>query len=192
MNLFKRIRTALGAETPRDGMASNYPPAALDDATSFRASPQKVFLKDQGVFAYRLEFVAFETDAARIVGALASEFNWPNRALFQEGQARRGDKSAHFSIRSEFGGAVVVMVTNSAALIEKIDALAIAPPPPWIAFPDVDPSTLGALQGSMAYWWDWLFSPFWSTLDVVQQTSYLSRFPPPHEDWLDFLSTRGK
>lgn len=190
MSLLKRIRAAFGAQTPRDGMIDSYPPTDFEEATGLRAYPPKVLLKDQGVFAYRLEFAAFEADAARFVDALASTFNWPNRALFQNGQARRGDRSAHFSIRFEFHGAVVVTVTNSAAFIEKIDALNIEPPPPWIAFPDVDPSTLGALQGSMEYWWDWLFSPFWSALDEGQRASCLSRFPPPSEDWLEFLSAR--
>ncbi|QJE02081.1 hypothetical protein HH212_20355 [Massilia forsythiae] len=190
MDFFKRIAAAFGAGATRDNMAGSYPPAALDELSNFRPYPPKVFLKGQGVFAYRLEFGALEADAAGVVGALASEFGWPNPALLQEGHARRGDKSVHFSIRSEFGGVVVVIVTNCAALINKIDALNIVPPPPWLAFPDADPSSLGSLQGAMEYWWDWLFSPFWSELDARGRVAYLSRFAA-HDDWLEFLSSRA-
>jgi hypothetical protein len=192
MNFFKRIAAALGTGAPQDDMASRYPSAALATTSSFSAYPPKVFLKEKGIFAYRLEFATFEADAIRVVQALGSEFILTDQATFQEGQSRHGDKSVHFSVRPEFNGAVVVGITNSIVLIEKIDNLHIEPPPPWFAFPDVDPSTLGALQGSMAYWWDWLFSPFWSALDGNQRVNYLSRFPPPHEDWLDFLLTRGE
>jgi hypothetical protein len=109
--------------------------------------------------------------------------------LREQGQSRHGDKSVHFSIRPEFNGAVVVVVTNSTVLIEKIDNLHLEPPPPWFAFPNVDPSTLGDLQGSMEYWWDWLFGPFWNALDDTGRANYLSRFPPD-EDWAEFLSSR--
>jgi len=156
----------------------------------FRDYPPKVFLKDRGVFAYRLEFATLEKDAELVIGALAAQFNWPIHEPFQEGKARQGEKAAHFSIRREFGGAVVVMVTNSIELIEKIDALQLEPPPPWIAFPDADPSAMGSLQGSMEYWWDWLFSPFWNAQDAKERESYLERYLA-NEDWVDFLSARS-
>jgi hypothetical protein len=189
MNFFKRIAAALGAGAPQDDMASRYPAAALDTTSNFTAYPPKVFLKEKGVLVYRLEFATFEADAIRVVQALSSEFNLTDPATFQEGQSRQGDKSVHFSTRSAFNGAVVVVVTNSTVLIEKIDNLHLEPPPPWFAFPNVDPSTLGDLQGSMEYWWDWLFAPFWNALDDTDRAHYLSRFPPD-EDWAEFLSSR--
>lgn len=189
MNFFKRTASALGV--PQDDMTSNYPAAHLDGMHEFRDYPPKVFLKDRGVFAYRLEFATFERDAELVIGALASQFDSPIKQPFQEGKARQGDKSVHFSIRREFGGAIIVIVTNCTELIEKIDALHIEPPPPWIAFPDADPSALGSLQGSMEYWWDWLFSPFWNALNADEQESYLKRYPT-NQDWADFLAAHSR
>jgi len=189
MNFFRRIAAALDTGTPQDDMASRYPSAALETTSKFSVYPPKVFLKEKGVFAYRLEFATFESYAIRVVQALSSEFILTDPKTFQEGQSRHGDKSVHFSTRSEFNGAVVVVVTNSIVLIEKIDNLHLEPPPPWFAFPNVDPSTLGDLQGSMEYWWDWLFAPFWNALNGTGRAHYLSRFPPD-DGWADFLSSR--
>ena len=189
MNFLRRIAAASDTGTPQDDMASRYPAAALEATSNFTAYPPKVFLKEKGIFAYRLEFATFEADALRVIKASGSEFSFTNQATFQEGQSRHGDKSAHFSVRPEFNGAVVVVVTNSTVLIEKIDNLHLEPPPPWFAFPNVDPSTLGDLQGSMEYWWDWLFAPFWNVLDDTGRANYLSRFPPD-DDWAEFLSSR--
>lgn len=191
MNLFKRIAAALSGATPQDDMANCYPAAALDETHEFQVYPPKILLKDQGVFAYRLEFATFKADASRVLGALASQFECPDQALFQEGRVQNGGKSVHFSIRQEFGGAVIVLVTNSIELIKKIDALDIEPPPPWVAFPDIDPSILGSLQGAMEYWWDWLFSPFWSGLSANERMDYLTRHSAD-EDWADFLSMRER
>jgi hypothetical protein len=191
MNLFKRIASALSGASPQEDLTSSYPSAAFDGAHEFRAYPAKSLLKDQGVFAYRLEFATFEADANLVMNALTSQFDWPLHEPFQEGKARQGNKSTHFSIRREFGGAVIVMVTNSTELITRIDALDLQPPPPWLVFPHADPLTLGSLQGSMEYWWDWLFSPFWNTLDAEDREIYLKRYSA-NQDWGDFLSAHSR
>lgn len=190
MSFFQRLRQGLGGAKVIDDMAKAYPRHAFNPANGLAAYPSKMRPSDSGVFAYRLEFTVASVDATRVVDAIKSEFDLPSAEAFQEGHARRGENAIHFSIRPEFGGAVVVILTNSIVLLAKIDALKSEPPPPWKVFPDVDPSTLGSLQGSMEYWWDWLFLPFWIASDAQARTRYLKTHPPS-EDWCEFLETHA-
>lgn len=100
-------------------MAHAYPQSALNPAQDFAKYPAKVFWGEKDTFAYRLEFMVSETDAARVVQAVGSEFDLPSHATFQEGPAKQGSLSLHLSSRPEFGGAVVVIVTNSIPLLKK-------------------------------------------------------------------------
>lgn len=175
MGIFKKIAALVGASRPIDELIQAYPASALAPAPPLSAYPPKVFLGDRGVHAYRSEFMVGLDDAPRVLGAIASEFELTSTALFQEGSARRGTTSAHFSLRSDFGGAVVTIVTNSYALLQAIDRLALLPPPPWVVFPEFDPETLGSLQGGFAFWWDWFFLPYWRVADPAERERYLER-----------------
>jgi len=190
MSFFKRRREGLGGAKPIDDLAKAYPHDAFTAVHGLSPYPKKTRISDQGVFAYRLEFMVAIADAALVVDALQSEFDVGNGEVFQEGQARNGEIAVHFSIREEFGGAVVVMLTNSASLLARIDALRLEPPPPWSVFADSDPSTLSSLQGAMEYWWDWLFLPFWAALDDPSRSRYLEKHAV-NEDWLEFLKTHA-
>ncbi len=186
MGLFKKIAALVGASKPIDELVDTYFASALAPTPTLSAYPPKVFLGDRGVHAYRSEFMVGLDDAPRVLGAIASEFELTSTALFQEGSARRGLASAHFSLRSEFGGAVVTIVTNSPRLLQAIDGLALRPPPPWAVFPDFDPESLGSLQGSFAFWWDWLFLPYWRVASSAERRSYLERFEATPA-WREFL-----
>lgn len=190
MNFFKRLRKGLDGAKPIDDLTEAYPQNAFKAVDGLLPYPKKTLLSDRGVFAYRLEFMVAGADAAMVVDALHSKFDLENRAAFQEGQARSGETAVHFSIKAEFGGAVVVILTNSMALLARIDALDSEPPPPWKVFPDADPSTLGSLQGSMEYWWDWLFLPFWNAADTPARSRYLQKHPAD-EEWREFLETHA-
>lgn len=73
----------------------------------------------------------FTTDCAALgVGALLSEFDVGSGEAFQEGNARRGETAVRFSIRPKFGGAVVVILTNSVSLLARNDTLKLERPPP--------------------------------------------------------------
>ncbi|SEN88938.1 hypothetical protein SAMN05428959_103619 [Duganella sp. CF517] len=186
MNIFKRIGAVLGGSKPIDEMAQAYPQSALDPAQDLANYPAKVFLGEKNIFAYRLEFMVSEPDAARVVQTVGSEFDLPSHATFQEGPAKKGSLSLHFSSRPEFGGAVVVIVTNSIPLLKKIDALDLAPPPPWVVFPEADPLALGSLQGAMEHWFDWLFLPFWNSADPATRSRYVAKHGASKE-WREFL-----
>lgn len=190
MSFFQRLRESLGGAKPVDNMAKDFPEEAFTPAEGLSAYPRKTRLSDRGLFAYRLEFVVASSDAPLVARTIGTEFDLPSPQAFQQGEARRPGKALHFSIRPEFGGAVVVMVTNSVSLLAQIDALRLEPPPPWTVFPDEDASTLGSLQGSMDYWWDRLFLPFWSAADAQLRLRYLDEHPAT-PDWLEFLETHA-
>jgi hypothetical protein len=155
----------------------------MDIFKRFRAAP------DGGPAGtmHRLELALSEADAVRVIAAIAAVFPLPRRDTFQEGSAQGAGTAVHFSLRPEFSGAVAVIVTNSTALLDDINALALEPPPPWIAFPKLDPSTAGSLQGSIEYWWNWLFQPFWSVADHDARALHLAR-NPADQDWQDFVA----
>jgi hypothetical protein len=189
MSFFKRLPEGLGGAKPIDELAKACP-STLSNRSMASWRIRKKAASDQSVLAYRLEFMVASADAALVVDALRSEFDLENVEVFQEGQARRDKTAVHFSIRAEFGGAVVVILTNSMALLAKIDELNLEPRPPWKVFPEVDPSTLGSLQGSMEYWWDWFFLPFWSAADAPARSRYLQKHPADNE-WREFLETHA-
>jgi hypothetical protein len=105
---------------------------------------------------------------------------------FQQGQAADGDQAIHYSLRPEFGGAVVELVTNSVAFLEMLDALCLQPPPPWVVFPDADAASLGSLQGDMQYWWDWFWVPFWAAADEGERVRYLEKYSA-RRGWVECL-----
>jgi hypothetical protein len=190
VSFFKKISAMLGGgPKPIDDMARAYPETAMPVRGSFAAFPAKDFLGAQGVFAYRLQFTVTEEDANRVASTVRSVFHVLDAGTFQQGQAVHGDQAIHYSVRREFGGAVVELVTNSIPFLEMLDALHLQPPPPWVVFPDVDAASLGNLQGDMQYWWDWFWVPFWSAADEGERVRYLKKYPPGR-GWLEYLELR--
>lgn len=186
MNIIKRIGAALTGAKPEHALARDYPESNLPSAPAFSNYPQKIYLGDQGIFAHRMEFMVQEADANRIVNTLSAEFDLTSQDIFQEGHLATSTQSIHFSLRPEFGGVRVAIVTNSIKLVEGIDALALEPPAPWAVFPEADPNALGSLQGAMAYWWEWFFLPFWTSADANKRQRYFDAHPAS-QDWIDFL-----
>jgi len=62
-------------------------------------------------------------------------------------------------------------------------------PPPWIAFPAIEPDTLPAhmRQGAAEPWFDQQWRPFWMSLTPAQQERYLSHWKASQE-WRDALA----
>lgn len=190
MNFFQRPLASIDSAKPIDNMVKAYSEDAFTPAEGLSPYPSKVLLAHCGVFAYRTEFMVSNADAALVIEVLESEFDLQGQDFLHQGEARSGKKAIHYSFRPDFGGAIVMLVTNSASLLSKIDALRLAPPPPWIVFPDADAATLGSLQGAMEYWWDWLFLPFWSAADAPARLRYLKMYPT-NDNWLEFLQTHA-
>ena len=140
----------------------------------FHPYPRKDFLGVNGVYAYRVQFMAAAVDAESVLGVIRDHFKIERFDVFQAGSARNDKgESIHFSIHPEFNGAVVELVSNSIPFFESLDKLGIQPPPPWVAFPEIVPDALGSLQGSIDYWWTWYWEPFWETASDEEKTRYL-------------------
>ena len=82
-------------------------------------------------------------------------------------------RKVQLTITNRFGGAVVSVLSNDMDVLWKLHGAQLNPPPPWIAFPDIDPDSLGSLQGVIEYWWTTFWNPFWDTLDSAKQDEFL-------------------
>jgi len=60
--------------------------------------------------------------------------------------------------------------------------------PPWIAFPENAPWWGGWRQGYGEVWLQNVFLPFWKRLGPGEREEYLERWPPPDEDWREYLT----
>lgn len=81
-------------------------------------------------------------------------------------------------------GTTLQLISNSARLFQALPDL--APPPPWQVFPDVDAGGLGSLQGSLAYWWQSYWWPYWQSLSRQQREDWLAE-PSHPQGWREYL-----
>ena len=171
MNL---LRKAARMFKPKNDLSKTYAASMLPgEALGLAPYPKKDFLAAQGIYAYRLQFMVLEHDAKAVLSAIAANFKVERDDIFQEGSARNDQGYAiHFSIRPEFDGAVVELVTNFIPFLKALDAMAIKPPAPWVVFPEIDPESLGSLQGSIDYWWTWFWSPFWDAVSDDEKARF--------------------
>ncbi len=68
-----------------------------------------------------------------------------------------------------------------------------AVPPPWLQFPGQNSVWGGWRQGNGEHWLLNTWLPYWRSLQGTGRTAYLDRFPPPDDDWrewIDHLKTR--
>jgi hypothetical protein len=162
------------------------------DSGSLSQYPKKDFLFEQDVYAYRLQFATSLNESKAVIALIASSFNIPNLENFQEGTARNKiGESIHYAVRKEFNGAVVELVTNSLHFLNSLDALDLKPMPPWIAFPDVEPMSIGSLQGDIDYWWAWYWLPFWRQSNATERMYYLMK-NKSSDDWREFIEFHGE
>ncbi|AUX37088.1 hypothetical protein [Sorangium cellulosum] len=60
--------------------------------------------------------------------------------------------------------------------------------PPWVEYPGNDPWWGGWRQGESEEWLRTVFLPFWQRLGPEERDSYLTRWPPPDENWRSYLT----
>lgn len=95
-------------------------------------------------------------------------------------------KTVSLCEQTEFNNVSLILITNSTQLIAALRQIDIAPPTPWEVFTEVDPGSLGSLQGEMAHWWNTYWAPFWNSLEKAEQIAFLDRFDCPAE-WREFI-----
>lgn len=189
MQLIRKLLEAFGAKTP---MQKIYTAQVLPEAKRGLANfPPKDFLGSQEVFAYRLDFMVTMEQAPLLVDAIRRVFPSVDQGALQEGGHRNDSReSIHFAVRSEFNGATVELLTNADSLMLALDALQLEPPPPWVAFPDIDPDTLGSRQGAIDYWWNVYWQPFWAGLSGPEREQFKVKHNIP-TGWAAYLALAG-
>lgn len=145
------------ADQRRAASLAPYPPKELADGES---SP-----------VYRSQFVVTEDDARLVTSLFATHVN-------------DGNFTTRHAARPEFGGYVIELMTNSVTLLQALDALHLSPPAPWIAFPYLDASAIGSLQGSLDYWWTWLWMPYWDSATSGERQALLAQ---ASDEWREFF-----
>lgn len=135
--------------------------------------PAKTFLGGQNLYAYYLIVMLKHDDFPELQALIATRFG--NQEL-KSGTTlcNENQESLAVAYHEEFGGIVVEATTNSTPLIREIDSHFPAPPPPWIAFPKMEPiEAQMSMQGSLEYWWSHIWLPFWSTRSPFEKEQYL-------------------
>lgn len=135
--------------------------------------PFPFFLKEKNIYAYNLYFMSTIEKKEAILDVILTNFNVQETNEYRQAKGINDlNESIHFSISPEFNGYSFQIVTNSLVFLEQLDLLKIEPPPPWIVFPEIDPDTLGSLQGSIDYWWYVYWTPFWQKLSTQEKQEY--------------------
>ncbi|MGL5395839.1 MAG: hypothetical protein ACRDBQ_11260 [Shewanella sp.] len=73
---------------------------------------------------------------------------------------------------ADFAGSCVLLITNDINLLQQLIAFKAMPPAPWESFPDIDPDTLGSLQGNIGFWCDAFWRPYWLSLGETERLQY--------------------
>jgi len=60
--------------------------------------------------------------------------------------------------------------------------------PPWIQYPGNPPYWGGWRQGISEDWLHDIWFPFWDKLTPEEQKEYLEEYPPPDEDWQEYMT----
>ncbi|MCU8083706.1 hypothetical protein [Shewanella sp. SM23] len=79
----------------------------------------------------------------------------------------------------DFAGVCITLVTNDKPLLEALIRFKSAPPNPWESFPNIDPDTLGSLQGNIDFWCSYFWRPYWLSLSETERLQY-------PESWREF------
>lgn len=155
----------------------------------FAFYPRKTFLGQQGLFTYHATLMITDSE-------LDSFFELAGK-VFGQTTIKQGSETIYsssdgptlqLSVRQEFNGLIIELVTNSKILLEGLDALFKAPPPPWFAFPKMEPieATMNK-QGSLEYWWNWFWNPFWQHASAQARANYL-RDHKASDEWTECLA----
>lgn len=141
------------------------------DAAGLAPYPFKELTDSRHGPVFHSQFVVTDDDAPRVLNLLVVH-------------ASDASRFTHHTARPEFGGSVIELVTNSVVLLRAVDAMRLRPPAPWLAFPDIEPAAYGSLQGSLDYWWTWLWMPYWNDATPDEREQLLAQ---ASDDWREFF-----
>ena len=153
--------------------------------------PEKWFLEEQNVFAYRLRFDIHLDRVDELLSFISRSFPDARKDFLDWRRAKnaRGE-SIHYALNLQFNGVQIMLFTNSVEFLKTLDALRVEPNPPWLALPGANPYILGLLQGTYEFWMNSYWLPFWSSLTPEERQFYLDANHAP-EDWAEGLTPVG-
>ncbi|MBV6821292.1 hypothetical protein KWG64_25460 (plasmid) [Rahnella sp. PD12R] len=144
-------------------------------------------LVEDKVYAYRMFFCTKNSAEIEIVRIINQFFKLESKEeSFHDAVLTFDNESVAYHSYNDFGGSVIRLITNSEGLIRKIWAFHTTPPPPWVSFPHIDPDGLGSMQGNLSFWWDWMWLPFWKSMDASEQKKYLIAHSAP-SSWVEYF-----
>lgn len=145
-------------------------------------------LDSVGLGAYQMAFMPCSDSLARLHRLIENQGFVTEVARTARFVTLKNTPGAVLSWREndEFDGRVVILITNSAALVQAVRDLHITTPAPWMVFPDFNPEGLGNMQGSLHWWWENYFQPFWESLDASAKQAFLQQRNAP-QAWLDYF-----
>lgn len=155
----------------------------------FAFYPRKTFLGQQDLFACHVIMMIAESEFEEFCSLVDRLFDHSKISLEQDSVYSNGDGSSlKLNVRREFNGLIIELITNSNTFLEELDATFKAPPAPWFAFPDMAPiESITSKQGSLEYWWDWIWSPFWQHASDEVRMAYLRKHKASDE-WIEYLA----
>jgi hypothetical protein len=70
--------------------------------------------------------------------------------------------------------------------MSEIDMSTIAPP--WVEYPETDPTWGGWRQGYSEAWLVDVWLPFWRGLSAAEREQYLEKWPAPSDEWSFYVT----
>lgn len=155
----------------------------------FAFYPRKNFLGQKGLFAYHVIMMIAESEFEEFCSLVNRIYEHSKVRLEQESVYSNCDGSSlKLNVRREFNGLIIELITNSKTFLEQLDATFKAPPAPWFAFPGMAPiEAIMSKQGSLEYWWNSIWNPFWLHASDEARMAYLKQHGASDE-WIEYLA----
>lgn len=189
-----RFLPGTGRRSGLHELAPVYPVRDLALPTQEAGYPHPVSLIAEGLGAYllnvhlRLERLS---QIERLITSLGFQQSMSANAFETFLRPGSGPEGEAVSLQKEAlaQGIRLLLISNSVELFKSLPDL--APPSPWAAFPEVDADGLGALQGSLEYWWTHYWWPYWISLDPQQRAAWLNDSRHP-EGWREYVHLQSE
>ncbi|MCU1718964.1 hypothetical protein [Pseudomonas sp. 5P_3.1_Bac2] len=167
-----------------DSLRAFYPVEEREDFNSAEDYPKVTDLTSAGLGAYSMN-IHVSTDACARVKQLIADLGLTDALSSGDFHTYRNGAEAVSLQSAALGkGISLLLITNSSRLLHALTD--VSPPAPWLAFPTVDASVLGSLQGELEHWWQSYWWPYWQSLTHEQRKNWLLN-PDYPEAWREYI-----
>ncbi|MBC3777177.1 hypothetical protein [Pseudomonas sp. SWRI99] len=198
MNFFRRIFRSF--KSGPDEQIIGYSPPELEklfphplQTVDFPNYPRTFPLKNIGINAFYSSFLISIDDIDNFEAVVTSDSNLESKRYFNDlpvlhyTDATTSAKAIYSISTREFHSATIRMITDSAELLLRLKDEKFFLPPPWIAFPDYEPSWWGGnMEGAQGYYDENYFYPFFTNLNDSEKHAYYQKFSAS-QNWINRL-----